>query len=59
MTAHGSPAPRKPAYGAKRAARKPVSRTAAGPRTGAGGTLLGIFIGLALGLASQRVSPGH
>jgi cell division protein FtsN len=51
MTAHGSPAPRKPASGAKRTARKPVARTGAGPRTGAGGTLLGIFIGLALGLA--------
>jgi len=35
----------------KRKAKKPVSRTTVGPRTGAGGTLLGIFIGLALGLA--------
>ena len=51
MTAHPSPAPRKPASGAKRRARTPASRAAAGPRAGAGGTLLGIFIGLALGLA--------
>lgn len=34
----------------KRSARNRTSRTA-GPRTGAGGTVLGIFIGLALGIA--------
>ena len=51
MTSTRRPASRKTDAITKRNARGPASRAVAGPRRGAGGTLLGIFIGLALGLA--------